>query len=91
MYGYQFLGQNQGRKERFPGNISNFRKELSNFCWKEKVWKVSKISWKELLKLSDFEIAIRKTKKYRILGEKPRICHFLKSQAISTMNFAALN
>ena len=53
------LPSNQGSKERFlkeifPISGKNW-KDLSNFCWKEKEWKVSKISWKELLKLSDSE------------------------------------
>ena len=67
------LPSNQGSKERFlkeifPISGKNW-KDLSNFCWKEKEWKVSKISWKELLKLSDFEIAIRKTKNIEFWGK----------------------
>ena len=40
--------------EIFPISGKNW-KDLSDFYWKEKEWKVSKKFWKELLKLSDYE------------------------------------
>ena len=64
-------------REIFPITGKNW-KDLSSFCWKEKERKVSKISSKELLKLLDFEIAIRKSNNIEFRGENLECCHFFK-------------